>query len=538
MKNLCLLLFITSNLFFAQKQSVQIDLSSPRATVYTHLYFLQEESFDSKKSGRTFYGIKGDQAENSAIKLKQILDGKGLRVDIDLLPENNNYLDTINGFNIKSRYILFPDKMPDIYLERINSKWYYSIETSKKIDDLYREVYPLGTELLKSIIPKVGHKKVFSVELWQYVGVAIMILLSVLLFFILNKAVFSALKILEKYLLRFTYSSLNASLQKLSRTIALLMVFYEIEIYVPMLQLSIEVNSFVIKGVHIGQTVLWIYAFLQLINVIMDVYSSYSLKTESKLDDQLGPILRRILRGVVIFIGALKMLTIFGVDAATVIAGASIGGLAVALASQDTVKNLIGTFMIFLDKPFQIGDWIVGGGVEGTVEEVGFRSSRIRAADTSIFTIPNSKLSEIVINNKGLRLFRRYTTTLGIRYDTPPDLIDVFVNGVRSIVHAHPDTRSDSFNVEFVGFGDSALQIMLNVYFKRPGWDAEQSSKHRLHMAIVRFANEIGVGFAFPSQTLIIEDFPEKKANDFKYVLDSEKSDSVLKGILKDFPKN
>ena len=94
--------------------------------------------------------------------------------------------------------------------------------------------------------------------------------------------------------------------------------------------------------------------------------------------------------------------------------------------------------MIFLDKPFQIGDWIVGGGVEGTVEEVGFRSSRIRAADTSIFTIPNSKLSEIVINNKGLRKYRRYKTVLGIRYDTPPELIEAFVKGVRQIIEVHP----------------------------------------------------------------------------------------------------
>ena len=102
----------------------------------------------------------------------------------------------------------------------------------------------------------------------------------------------------------------------------------------------------------------------------------------------------------------------------------------------------------------------------GTVEEVGFRSTRIRAADTSIFQIPNSRLSELVINNSGLRLFRRYNTQLGLRYDTPPELIEAFVKGVRGIIKAHPDTKSDSFNVEFTGFGDSALLIMMNMYLK------------------------------------------------------------------------
>ena len=229
------------------------------------------------------------------------------------------------------------------------------------------------------------------------------------------------------------------------------------------------------------------------------------------------------------------MLTIFGADVTTVIAGASIGGLAVALASQDTVRNLIGTFMIFLDKPFQIGDWIVGGGVEGTVEEVGFRSSRIRAADTSVFTIPNSKLSEIVINNLGLRLYRRYKTVLGIRYDTPPELIEAFVKGVRALVDTHPDTRSEDYNVEFTGFGNSALEILLNVYFKNPGWGKEQSSKHRLHIAIVKLAKELGVEFAFPSQTLMIEDFPEKQALDLKYDTDLVRTDKVIQEAVASF---
>jgi MscS family membrane protein len=351
----------------------------------------------------------------------------------------------------------------------------------------------------------------------------------------LNKIIFAVLVRMEKYLVRFSHSSIKDSLLKLSRPIALLLVFYGIEKYVPILQFHIEISAFILNGVHIAQTVLWIYVFLQFVAVLMDVYSAYSEKTVSKLDDQLMPILKRLLRGLVIFLGVLKMLTIFGADITTVLAGASIGGLAVALASQDTVKNLIGTFMIFLDKPFQIGDWIVGGGVEGTVEEVGFRSSRIRAADTSVFTIPNSKLSEIVINNKGLRLFRRYNTTLGIRYDTPPELIEAFVVGVRAIIDAHPDTRSDAYNVEFTGFGDSALQILLNVYFKSPGWAGEQSSKHRLHIAIVKLAKALGVDFAFPSQTVMIEQFPEKNSLDMKYEISKDKMDISISEVLEDF---
>ena len=167
--------------------------------------------------------------------------------------------------------------------------------------------------------------------------------------------------------------------------------------------------------------------------------------------------------------------------------------------------------MIFVDKPFHIGDWIEAGEVVGTVETVGFRSTTVRAADTSVYQIPNSALSEMVVNNKGLRAYRRYTTNLGVRYDTPPELIDAFVVGVRKIIEFHPDTRDEAFNVEFNGFGDSALLIMVNVYFTVLDWNKEQASKHSLHMAILKLAAELGVEFAFPSTTVMIEQFPEKK---------------------------
>jgi len=198
------------------------------------------------------------------------------------------------------------------------------------------------------------------------------------------------------------------------------------------------------------------------------------------------------------------------------------------LASQDTVKNLIGTIMIFLDKPFHIGDWIEAGEVVGTVETVGFRSTTVRAADTSVYQIPNSTLSEMVVNNKGLRAFRRYTTQLGVRYDTPPELLEGFIGGVRKIIELHPATRDDAFNVEFSGFGDSALLILVNIYFTALDWNEEQASKHSIHMAILRLAAELGVEFAFPSTTVMIEQFPEKKGMDVQYNIDEKRIQHII----------
>ena len=144
-------------------------------------------------------------------------------------------------------------------------------------------------------------------------------------------------------------------------------------------------------------------------------------------------------------------------------------------------------------------------------------------------------VSEAEINNKGLRTYRRYSTELGIRYDTPPELIESFVNGIREIIIVHPDTRSESYNVEFTGFGDSALLILVNVFFQHLDWGSEQSAKHRLHLAIVRLAKALGVEFAFPSSTLMIEQFPGKESLAAKYNTDEKDMNSSIRKVLEEF---
>jgi len=469
MKKLLIFFLVLSTSLIAQEK-VEVDLSNPNSTIYTHLYFLQSDSYEPEKAAAVVYGFEGEEAQNIAIKIKQILDGKGLRVDFSKVPKEAVFSDT-TGYKTGNRYVLFPYQMPEIYVERIGGNWYYSRETVNNIDEIYSSVYPWFSEKLQQLIPEIGHKSFLKIELWQYLGMIILVAICILLFYILHKIVFYLLRKIQFWIVHKSNDKINSALKKLSRPIVLLVLMWCIQIVLPSLLLDLDVNAYLFLGLNIMTTIFWIYVFLKLVQVVMSVYSDYAESTHNKLDDQLAPILNNLLTGIVVFIGLLKLLILFGIEPGAVIAGASIGGLAVALASQDTVKNLIGTIMIFVDKPFHIGDWIEAGSVVGTVETVGFRSTRVRAADTSVYQIPNSSLSEMVVNNKGLRAFRRYTTSLGVRYDTPPALIDAFVKGVRKIIELHPNTRDDAFNVEFTGFGDSALLIMVNVYFKALDWN-------------------------------------------------------------------
>jgi MscS family membrane protein len=529
MKKIVLFFLLLSSTLIAQNE-VGVDLSNPNSAIYTHLYFLQSDSYEPSKAATTIYGFEGIEAEEIAIKLKKILDGKGLKVDFSKVPTDRKFSDT-TGYKIGNRYVLFPYQMPEIYVERIGGNWYYSSETTNQVNKIYKSIYPWYTEKLQQIIPEAGHMSFFNVELWQYVGLTILIIICFILFFVLRKLVFFVLRKVQFWIVHRSNERIKVALRKLARPIVLLLIIKFIEKFLPSLLLPLDINTFVFLALNIMETVFWIYVFLKLVKVVMSIYEEFAESTHNKLDDQLVPILNNFLTGVVVFLGFLKLLTLFGIEPVTVIAGASIGGIAVALASQDTVKNLIGTVMIFIDKPFHIGDWIEAGIVVGTVETVGFRSTTVRAADTSVYQIPNSTLSEMVVNNKGLRAFRRYTTNLGVRYDTPPKLIEAFVEGIRKIIAIHPDTRDDAFNVEFSGFGDSSLLIMVNMYFIALDWNKEQASKHNLHMKILKLAAELGVEFAFPSTTMMIEQFPEKKSLATKYNVNEDRIQSILDTI-------
>ena len=535
MKKILFLLLFMSCLTYGQ-QAPEVDLSNPKATVYTHIYFLQSNSYQPENAAKTINGLEGKKAIEAAIKIKRILDGKGLKIDFNRIPSDSAFKDTL-GYDVQSKYILFPERMPLISVEKKGSNWYYSSETIQSIDVLYAEIFPWYIEKIQEIIPGAGHKTFFSIEIWQYVTFLLLLILSGLVFIISKKIIFF---LFRRILFKYTQNKLgeiNVALKKLAHPISLLIALELISKVLPSLQFGLEFNKLLFIGLNVVTIIFWIYVFLKIAEVLVSFYHRYTEKTEGKLDDQLLPIVRNFLTIVIVVVGVFRMLVQFGVDTTTILAGASIGGLAIAFASQDTVKNLIGTVMIFVDKPFHIGDWIAAGEVVGSVEEVGFRSTRIRAADTTVFQIPNSKLSELVINNSGLRLYRRYNTTLGIRYDTPPELIEAFVKGVREIIIAHPDTKSDAYNVEFNGFGDSALLILVNMYLKDLAWGSEQKSRHQIHMAIVRLAKELGVDFAFPSTTVMIEQFPEKKSLEPVYNNDEKRINEAVEKIVSDFKK-
>ena len=190
-------------------------------------------------------------------------------------------------------------------------------------------------------------------------------------------------------------------------------------------------------------------------------------RTENKLDDQLVPLIRKSLRFFVVTMGIILILQNNGYNVASLIAGLGIGGLAVALAARDTLANFFGSITIFLDRPFRIGDWVTIGKVEGVVEEVGFRSTRIRTFYNSLVSVPNSNVSNSDIDNYGMREYRRLKTVLNLTYATTPEQIEAFVEGIKAIVKANKHFRQDFYEVHFTTFGAHSLDVLVYMSFLR-----------------------------------------------------------------------
>jgi len=230
-----------------------------------------------------------------------------------------------------------------------------------------------------------------------------------------------------------------------------------------------------------------------------------ALKTESKVDDQLIPFAIDLAKVIVIVLAFVIILgDVFEVDITALVAGLGIGGVAFALASKESLENLLGSFTIFFDKPFTVGDIVTLGGVTGIVEKVGFRSTRIRTFDKSIVTVPNKNIISTELDNLGARPVRRVKFNIGLTYNTSVDNIKSIVADIQNLIDNHPMTNQDG-RVRFLNFGASSLDIMVLYYVDSPDWEVLIDAQQKINYEIIDIVNKYKCEFAFPSTSVYIE---------------------------------
>ncbi|MBB3700434.1 mechanosensitive ion channel [Flammeovirga yaeyamensis] len=484
---------------FKNLDSVEYSLNTPYHAFHTHLNNLEESSFHPKVSAQVFPSNVGSLEERKelAIELKLIYLANNIYVNNIDLPLTKKYIDP----KTKSRRFQISDKIPNIYLEYQNGQWRYSTYSCQSIHQLFKDTYPSFARELVLYTSNLQRTqgKFLNLKVWQWISIFSLLVLTYLYYFF---SVWFTEKVLSRLLLKAKQEQLaKIIVPKLRRPIAWLSILAFGLVAIPFLLLPSGFSYVATILVKLGLGINFAVLFFEFADILVLRIGIFSKKSK-KVDENLIPILKVIFRIVAISLGILMVLQILGYDITHLVTGISFGGVAIAFAAQDTIKNFIGSVMIFADRPFEVGDWVIVRGQEGIVEEIGFRTSRIRTFANSILNIPNGSLADSDIDNLGKRQYRRFKTNLAIPYGTPPDKIEMFIKAIKKAVEEHPQTRKDFYEVRLNNFSSSSLDILLYIFFITKDWSEELQAREYLMLKILRIAQQMGIDFAFPTQTI------------------------------------
>jgi MscS family membrane protein len=408
----------------------------------------------------------------------------------------------------KSSYWI-PTEFGAVIAERTeDGSWRFSKETRQNIAEMYEKVagqkvksgrgeYRDAGTWLRDRMPGWLRHRAFLLQHWQWLGLLALALLGMIAAAIGRlMAQFIGVRLARRRGVEI------AGGRKVTRPFGIVAIGVLWMLGLQFLSLPEKAYFALMLGARFVMMVGAVWSLCRVADWVSEIAKGLASRTATKTDDLLVPMFRRAVKVFVVALGVVWIADNLDMDIAALLAGLGIGGIAIALAGKETVENFFGALTILSDRPFQVGDWIVMNDIEGTVVDVGFRATRVRTFYNSVITFPNAMLIRSSVDNLGAREYRRIKMRLGVTYDTPPDKLEAYIEGIRELIRRHPYTRKEYYHVYFNGFGDSGLEVLLYCFVRTPDWATELRERHRLLMDVLRLANDLGVEFAFPTRTL------------------------------------
>lgn len=307
------------------------------------------------------------------------------------------------------------------------------------------------------------------------------------------------LKKLEEEQPEFYHSLVNLVRNPLKLVLIMLSIWFGIQIF----EMPAEGEK-IIKNLLLALVAFTAcFMLLKLIDTLVAYLKPKVEKSESKLDDHLLPLFRSTLKVFVIIVTILLVIQNWGYNISSLLAGLGLGGLALALAAQQTLANIFGAVTIFLDRPFHVGDAVSMEGFTGTIEAIGLRSTRLRTFDGTLVTLPNSLVANTKIDNLQARPTRRTNFTIGVTYDTNYEKLQKAVQILREVMANHPGTAQ--YRAYFNSYGDFSLNILAQHWCKYLDYEEYLRCLEEINFEIKKRFEEEGIEFAFPTQTIYVK---------------------------------
>jgi MscS family membrane protein len=505
---------------------VQAEYRSPYASFHTFIDSFKTDNLDTAATCLDLTEIpdpaRGIVGRELALKLKEVLD-RSVFVIFQDIPDSSVGV-PLEALVHKEGRIVAERQVAGVR----KGQWLFNRATVRSLDRLYDafESQPILPEVaamgrtnggpgftlspglwLRRRMPgwfryRVGPTDQLSFALYQLVGLVLLVLLVVPVY----RLVASLLARPARALVRWRgVTAEEGEVTAWVRPIGWLAAVWVLVRGVTMLELPTEAAGAVLA---VLVPAFWIAAALavyQLIDPILKLVAGPAVMREGATTfAAMGfPVLSLVLKIVVVVSGLAAVLRLFNFDLGTVLAGLGIGGLAIALAAQDTLKNFFGSLMLIADRTFRVGDLVKIGENEGVVETVGLRSTRIRGLDDALLTVPNSDLTTAHVTNFGARRYRRFRTRITVAHGTPPDRLIQFRDGILGLVRGHARVRQQKYEVAVNDLGASGIEILIQVFFEVPDAHTELTARDGLILDILRLAERLGISFDSP--TIVIE---------------------------------
>ena len=334
---------------------------------------------------------------------------------------------------------------------------------------------------------------------WQHWSIAVLI---TVLFYVLRKVVAKGVFGIFKKLTARTRTTLDDELiAAWQRPVACFIAVLGAVIAIKVLKLSPEADQAFryLKTIALSVVALWF--FISTVATILDHLQAVA-KAKGAAVAAFMPWIKKTLITLFLIFGVLIAAQSLGADVKAFLAGLGIGGLAFALAAQDTLANVFGSVVVAVDQPFRVGDLVQIGAHQGTVEDIGLRSTRLRTADRTVITIPNRTVANDAINNFARMPQRRVAQTIGLTYGARREQIDGLVQDVRKLLQNHPLVHQQSILVHFLNFGPSSLDIQVVYFASDPDGGKSLDLRQEINLEIMRLVEARGLSFAYPTQTI------------------------------------
>jgi MscS family membrane protein len=437
------------------------------------------------------------QLEESARRLKTVFDSQGAIVAAEKISDDPEFLDAD-----KNPHAVANARYPLVFVEKREGRWVWTSEALDWIDSYYEDHFGSLDRFIDAI-PDPLRAMVGPVELWQYAALALLLLVGTLVTRLLRAVLGLWMRrgdASAAHVLGLGRRLFDRATVPMSLAVSALLV----RALYPELRLPVAVAAMLHLGVRLTWTLAAVLGAFRFADVFADGMQLRAERTDSRMEEHLIPIIRKSLKAASIFIGALALLQHLSIDVTALFATLGIGTLAVGLAAKDALANLFGSLSIFVDNPFKIGDRIVVDGVEGIVEEVGFRSTRVRTPYNSLVVLPNAKLADSKIDNLSKRKARRIVFTLHVVHQTSGELLRSACEALRVVVEAQPLAEAAKTEVVLSAIGGPALEITVTCFFRcEPSLD-EAAAKSAVLFAALDRVRALGVAlYAPPAPTAL-----------------------------------